>query len=207
MKKPVVLLALLAALFTVSNCASGTKVSRVDPNTVTDLSGYWNDTDVRLVCDDLISACLSSVQVSRFILDYSVRNNGNTPACLVGNFKNESSEHIDTGIITSQMRSAIIKSGRLSFVSGGDVRNEVRGEQRDQLTYASDETAVSLGNETGARLLLTGSVKAMVERSGNTSVRSYFVTAEMTNIETNVILWSETNSKIKKVIRQSKYKF
>jgi TolB-like protein len=105
------------------------------------------------------------------------------------------------------MRSAIIKSGRLNFVAGGGVRGEVRGEQQDQLTYASEATAVSLGNETGARLLLTGSVKSMVERAGNTSVRSYFVTAEMTNIETNVILWSETNSEIKKVIKQANYRF
>jgi hypothetical protein len=47
----------------------------------------------------------------------------------------------------------------------------------------------------------------MVERADNIAVRSYFVTAEMTNIETNVILWSETNSEIKKVIRRSNYRF
>jgi hypothetical protein len=159
-----------------------------------------------MICEDLITNCLISPRVARFVQEYSGQNNGKLPACLVGGFKNDSSEHIDTSIITVQMRSAIINSGKLDFVSGGDVRDEIRDERRDQLMYASDETVAALGNETGARLLLTGSVKSMVERVGNISTRSYFVTAEMTNVETNVILWSETNSDIKKIIKQSNYK-
>jgi len=208
MKKLTLIVAIVAALFLVVGCASSPKgVSRVTKDTIIDLSGYWNDTDVRMVCEDLITKALISPNVSRFVQEFTRANNGNLPAVLVGNFKNDSSEHIDTSIITVQMRSAIINSGQLDFVAGGDVRNEIREERRDQVSgYASDQTAAALGNETGARLMLTGSVKSMVERLGNQSVRSYFVTAEMTNIETNRIIWSETNSEIKKHITQANYR-
>ncbi|MDR2747892.1 MAG: hypothetical protein LBB77_10665, partial [Treponema sp.] len=53
--------AALLLMFLTAACA--TSVKRVDSETVTDLSGYWNDTDVRIVCDSLIKACLDSPRV------------------------------------------------------------------------------------------------------------------------------------------------
>jgi hypothetical protein len=100
------------------------------------------------------------------------------------------------------MESTIVNSGRLDFVAGGDTRDEIRGERQEQQTYASEDTASALGYETGAALLLTGSVKSIVDRAGNTTVRTYFVNAELTNIETNRRLWMGTNNEIKKVIEQ-----
>ena len=194
---PVVLL-LIAVLF--SACHS---VTRVDANTQTDLSGRWNDTDVRMVSNSLITDCLNSPRVSQFIQQYTSRHNGNLPACLVGNFKNDSSEHIDTSIISKAMEIAIVNSGKMDFVAGGDTLTEIRTERQDQQSHASEETASALGNETGAALLLTGSVKSMVDRLGNTSTRSYFVSAELTNVETRARLWMGENNEIKKVIRQS----
>jgi hypothetical protein len=100
------------------------------------------------------------------------------------------------------MERAIVNSGKLDFVAGGDTRQEIRNERHDQLLFASDETAASLANETGATLLLTGSVNSIVDRAGNRTVRSYFVSAELTNIETNRRLWMGENSEIKKEIVQ-----
>jgi hypothetical protein len=50
--------------------------------------------------------------------------------------------------------------------------------------------------------MLTGSVNMIEDRAGNTTVRSYFVSAELTNIETNRRLWMGENNEIKKVIRR-----
>ena len=184
------------------SCSSAPKVTRISADTQIDLTGYWNDTDVRLVCQSLIDDCLSSPRVSEFIRQYSAQRNGMLPAALVGTFRNESSEHIDTSIITTIMESTIVNSGKLDFVSGGDTREEIRSERQEQQSYASEETASALGYETGAALLLTGSVRSMVEREGNRTIRSYFVTAELTNIETNTRLWMGSYNEIKKDIRQ-----
>ncbi|MDR3343018.1 MAG: penicillin-binding protein activator LpoB [Treponema sp.] len=201
-----VLIVSIMVIAMISACSSSPKVSRVDADTQVDLSGRWNDTDVRQVCESLINACLTAPRVSQYIQEYVAQHNGDIPTVLVGSFKNTSSEHIDTSIISKMMENAIINSGKLEFVAGGDTRAELRAERQDQQGNASEETASSLGNETGANFLLTGSVKAMVDRAGNTSVRAYFVDAQLTNIETNRILWSDQNSDIKKIIQQPKAK-
>ncbi|MDR0718389.1 MAG: penicillin-binding protein activator LpoB [Treponema sp.] len=187
-------------------CSSAPKVTRVDADTTIDLSGRWNDADVRKVCDSLIKDCLESARVIRYVQRFSAERNGALPACLVGNFKNDSSEHIDTSIISKSMEVAIVNSGKLDFVAGGETREEIRAERQDQQFNASEETASALAYETGANLMLTGSVKSIVDKAGRTTVRSYFVSAELTNIENNTRLWMGENNEIKKVIEQPRFK-
>jgi uncharacterized protein (TIGR02722 family) len=192
------LLVCCGAALLLFSCSSNPKVTRVDPSTQTDLSGYWNDTDVRIVCDSLIKACLESPRVSQ-----EIARKGKLPVFLVGRFRNESDEHIDTLIISDTMETALFNSGRADFVAGGSVRDELRAERQDQQGNASEATAKALANETGADFLLTGSVRTIVDRAGNTSTRTYYVRAELTNIETNVRLWMDQNNEIKKIIKVS----
>jgi uncharacterized protein (TIGR02722 family) len=189
-----------AAVLLFGACAS-TSVSRVDANTQVDLSGYWNDTDVRIVCDSLIKACLDSPRVAQ-----ETARLGRAPVVLVGNFKNDSDEHIDTGIISRTMEIAIFNSGKADFVAGGDARSQLRAERQDQQGNASEQTAAVLGDETGADFLLIGTVKTIIDRAGNTSTRTYFVSAEMSNVSNNTRLWMDQNSEIKKVIKNAKAK-
>ncbi|MDR2376030.1 MAG: penicillin-binding protein activator LpoB [Treponema sp.] len=197
-------LPLFAALFLaffVSACTS-TSVKRVDSGTVTDLSGDWNDTDVRIVCDSLIKACLDSPRVAG-----EASRLGRNPVFLVGPFRNESDEHIDTSIIADIMELTIFNSGKADFVAGGSIREALRAERQDQQVNASEASASRLVNETGADFLLTGSVKTIMDQRGNTRTRTYYVTAELTNIETNVRLWMDQNSEIKKQIKSSGARF
>jgi uncharacterized protein (TIGR02722 family) len=197
MKKNFVIFGVIFLLF--SSCASSS-VTRVDAGTTTDLSGYWNDTDVRIVCQALINDCLNSPRVSQAIAAMG----GKTPVVLVGSFRNESMEHIDTSIISSIMEVTIFNSGKMDFVAGGNTRAELRTERQDQQGNANEATASSLANETGANFLLTGTVRAIVDKAGNQTVRTYFVTAEMSNIETNTRMWMGQNSEIKKVVVQAR---
>jgi len=194
MKKFIIVL--IAVLFVMSACSSNPSVSRVDASTQIDLSGYWNDNDVRIVCEALVREALSSPRVDQAIRAMG----GRTPTVIVGRFRNESSEHIDTSIITSLMEAAIFNSGRMDFVAGGATRDELRAERQEQQGQASEATAAALANETGADFMLTGTVNTVIDRAGNQTVRTYFVNAEMTNIETNARMWMGTNNEIKKVI-------
>ena len=178
------------------SCTSDPSVMRVNSLTRTDLSGYWNDTDVRIVCEALINDCLNSPRVDEAIK----AKRGRTPFILVGRFRNESSEHIDTSIIADYMEIAIINSGKMDSVAGGNTREEIRVERQDQQSNASEETAASLANEIGADFMLFGSVRSIVDRAGNQTARTYFVTAELTNVETNARLWMGQNSEIKKIV-------
>jgi uncharacterized protein (TIGR02722 family) len=203
MKKNSLLLMYFVAFLVLSACATS-GVARVGADTQIDLSGRWNDTDVRTVCDTLIADALGSPRIDSYIKEFSGKNSGELPTVIVGRFKNASSEHIDTTIISGIMRTAIINSGKLEFVEGGSAREELRAERQDQQGNASEDTAAALANETGANFMLTGEVNSTVDKSGNTTVRSYFVKASITNLETNRILWEGSNNDIKKVITQAR---
>jgi len=190
-----------AAILLLTSCAT-TKITRMEPNTQTDLSGRWNDTDVKLVCRELIESSLSSPRVEQVR-----KSNGRTPTVIIGRFRNDSDEQIDTEIITSNFRTAIINSGRLDFVAGGSAREEIRAERQDQqMGNTSDATAALLGKETGADFMLTGSVKTMVDRLDNRTAKTYIVTAELTSITTNTIIWTD-QKEIKKDIVRARNKF
>ena len=196
---------LLAAVF--SSCASGkkfkgsTKVDRVDASTVTDLSGYWNDTDVRLVSDDLCAQCLNAPWYKEFS-----DATGEKPVIIVGTFRNQSDEHIDTTIISQKIEASLVNSRKVSAVANSAGRGELREERNDQQVNSSAETAKMLQNETAADYMLQGSVKTVVDSVDNKMTRTYFVSAELVNIETNEKVWLGDNSAIKKQITTKKFR-
>jgi uncharacterized protein (TIGR02722 family) len=195
--------AFVTIAFAIASCSSAPKVSRVDAATATDLSGYWNDTDVRIVCNALIDDCINSPRVKQAINSRP----GRMPVVIVGSFKNDSDEHIDTSIISRTMETVIFNSGVLDFVASGAGRDELRQERVDQNSgNAREDTAAKIGNETGADFMLTGSVKTIVDRAGNQTVRTYFVDAQMSDISTSQRIWMAQDSGIKKIIVQPKVK-
>ena len=127
------------------------------------------------------------------------------PQVIIGRFKNDSSEHIDTEIISKIMEVEIFNTGILDFVAGGDTRSELRSERSDQDDWGARENSGSdLLGEIAADFMLTGTVKTIIDKAGNQTVRTYFVDAAMTNISTNARMWMGQNSSIKKIVVQPK---
>jgi uncharacterized protein (TIGR02722 family) len=172
-------------------------VDRVDASTQIDLSGYWNDTDLRLASDALIKACLETPRLSQF-----EASRGRLPVIVVGTFSNKSDEHIDTSILAKRLEASILNSGKAAFAASGDLRQEIRAEREDQQSgYTSDETAASLGMETGADFMMTGSVKTIIDSYGKTATRSYFIAVELTDMTSSQPVWIGEYNEIKKVIK------
>ena len=190
MKYSIRVSALAVASLLVASCAS---VKRVASDTVTDLSGYWNDTDVRLA--------------SPRITGYAASHGGKLPVVIVGSYRNKSDEHIDTEILTKKLEAALINSGKIEFVASSSERDEIRQERKDQQMNASEKTAKALGNETGADFMLKGAVKTIVDSNGKVMTRTYFIDTELINIETNSKIWLDSNSDIKKIIRRPAARF
>ena len=186
---------LLAAVLFAVSCAS---VKRVDAETVTDFSGYWNDTDVRIVAEKLINETTNSAAVANF-----TAANSKPPVVIVGSFKNDSDEHIDTSILTKRLETALINSGKVDFVASASERGEIRTEREEQQIWASEESAKRLANELGADFMLIGSVKTIVDSNGKQMARTYWVYAQLVNVETNRTLWAGENSEIQKIISRS----
>ena len=194
---------LFAAVFTgliMVSCGS-TKVSRVDSDEVIDLDGYWNESDVRIVCDSLIEECISSPRIAKF-----EGQQGRAPVVIIDSIRNQSSEHIDTSIVEKKFQTAIINSGVMEFVSSSTERQALREEKTDQADHSTYDTAKEMDQETGADFMLKGSVKTIVQSAGDKTVRTYYVYAELHDIKTNKIVWMAENDSIKKVIKRQKAK-
>ena len=202
MKKIIAIFACVL-LLVLTGCESTRSVSvdRIDASTAIDLSGYWNDTDIRIVAETLVKDCVNAPAIENYI-----RNNRMLPVVIVGSFKNDTDEHIDTSIIVKKFETALINSGKVDFVASSSERQEIREERLEQQEWASEETAKRIANEYGADFMLIGSVKTSVDMVDNKTVRTYFVYAELIDIETNRKLWIGENSEIKKLITKSNYR-
>ena len=174
------------------------KVDRIDADTTIDLSGYWNDADIRIVADSLVKECVNAPAIIRYI-----KENQKEPVVQLGSFKNRSDEHLDTEILATKFKVALINSGKVKFSAEKAVKEELREEILAQQDWASEETAKILANETGADFLLIGSVRTIIDSIPGETVRTYQVVAELYDIETSEIVWSGENMDIKKHLKQS----
>ena len=181
-------------------CSSRPKISRLDENEVTDLSGKWNDTDSRLVSDEMVASMLDSGWRSR----WSGANEKN-PALIVGRVKNETMEHINTKAFVADIEHAMIESGKIAFVADGNQRDSVRQERLDQLSNASEETIKEFGREIGADFMLFGSIITFTDQSGGAKIVSYQIDMKLIDIENNTVAWTG-QKKIKKEIRRRRFK-
>jgi len=176
-------------------CSCGRTVTRTSPGTVTDLSGWWNDTDARMVADSMVTMCLDG----RWLREASTGTRGETPSIVVGSVINRSTEHISTDVFMNEIESRFIESGRVTVVAGRSERGEVRDERRDQQIFASPETAAEFGREVGADYVMMGSIDSIIDESGDTRAVYYQISLELVDVETVEKVWMD-NLEIKKII-------
>ena len=168
---------------TLGSCAKRT-VTRVAPDKVIDLSGRWNETDARLAAETLTNQSLGGDWLGNFTNEKQKK-----PVVIVGMVRNNSHEHMDTEIFTKDMERAFIKSSMIRLVSAGEKRTELRGERADQQDFSSAESMKKFGREMGADFMMQGTVKSIVDGYGKEKTTFWQIDLELTNIETNEIVW------------------
>lgn len=197
---------LLAAALAAATASCSTKhVTRIEPETVTDLSGAWNDTDSRLVANSLIGESLNGAWIGK----YGASHGGEAPTVIVGDFRNRTSEHIAVGTFVRDLELAYVNSGAVHLVAGGDEREAVRAEREDQQEFARADTRAGLGRELGANYILQGELQSIEDeeetvRAGlkrKEKVVFYQVDARLVDLESNLVVWAGQHE-IKKYIER-----
>ena len=197
--------ALLAATMALVGCSSSKKVSRIDTETTVDLSGNWNDTDSRLVAEEMITDALSQNGEQRpWLLNY-VRDQGKNPAVIVGAIRNLTDEHIATGTFVGDIERAFVNSGNVRVVAKKEEREGVRDERMDQQANASLETVKDFGMELGADYMLIGEINKIVDQEGKEKVAFYQIDLTLTDMQSNEKTWIG-QKKIKKYIARKNFK-
>jgi hypothetical protein len=194
-------MAACAALLAGGTMACATKsVTRIDPGTVTDLSGRWNDTDSRLVANKLIEESLTSPWAKR----YAELHGGDAPTIIVGDFDNRTMEHIPVGTFVRDLERAFIGSGAVRVVASATERQDVRTERQDQQQYARAESRARIGQEQGARYMLQGELQAIEDGAGREKIVYYQVDATLVDLESNAKIWVGQH-RIKKYIERKPF--
>lgn len=170
------------------------KVQRIDPNRTTDLSGRWNDSDAKLVAEEMTKDATNRPWREDF-----EKEKGRKPVIIISLIKNNTSEHIDEEMFIKQMEREFINQGTIRIVQGGEFRQRLREERADQQEYASVDTQKKWGRELGADFMMNGIITSVTDSYGKEKTIYYQVNLELTNLETNEKVWIG-EKKIKKYV-------
>lgn len=176
------------------SCGSSRQISRINPNETVDLSSNWNDTDSRLVAEEMIKDIVSRNWLSEFQLA-----KGKKPVVIVGKIRNKSSEHINVETFIKDIEKELINSGKVRFVASSEEREQVRDERKDQGDFASQESFKKFYKELGADYLMSGVISTINDKYKGEEIRYYQIDLQLIDIETNEKVWIG-DKKIKKYI-------
>lgn len=181
--------------------ACGTSVKRVDSDETIDLSGAWNDSDSRMVADEMIADVLSRPWISNH-----VSATGKMPTVIVGSVRNLSHEHINVKTFVADMERALVNSGQVDFVASSNERGQIRDERIDQDLNAQEDTRSAAGQEIGADFMLIGQINTIIDADSNEQVRFYQVDLTLVSMKDNRKVWLG-QKKIKKFVKNSKLRY
>lgn len=183
-----------------SACAgSNRRVVRTSADTATDLSGNWNDTDARLTSEALIKDCFAAGWLGAF-----ADENGRPPAIRVRKIVNKTDEHIDAQVFIKNIEKAMVNSGKVKVLAqeGAELRAVGAEQERSASGLVSDDSATSIGNETGADFVVTVRMASILDQVEGQKTKFYKIGFELISPGSGEKVWIGDHE-IKKLIKQS----
>ena len=177
-----------------------TEVKRVGVEEVIDISGTWNDTDSRLVSEEMIRDSLSAGWIDRYSLSLK-----KAPVVIIGKIRNLSQEHINTNTFVNDLERAFVNSGRVDVVASSSERGDIREERSDMDLNAAEATRKEMGKEAGADYMLMGTINTIIDASDSEQIRFYQVDLTLVSLADNRKVWTG-QKKLKKDIKNAKFR-
>jgi penicillin-binding protein activator len=192
---------LAMAVLLLVGCAQETRITRVDSEIVTDLSGRWNDTDSRMVAESMVKEALEYPWLNNFS-----SSKHRQPVVVVGTILNSSHEHINVTTFMADLERELTNSQKVTFVAGKGDREELRTERKEQAMYAREDTQKAPGKEIGADYMMKGTIATILDEADGTKAVFYQVDLQMVDLESNAKVWYG-QKKIKKVVEKKRTVF
>lgn len=113
------------------------------------------------------------------------------PVVMMSLISNSTDEHIDMKSLSDKIRTILFKSGKMQFINESlrpTVKEEIEYEEGDFVNPAS---AKQRGKQVGADYLVSGNIAAIKQPVGRQEIVYYKATLELTDLETNIIAWTD----------------
>jgi penicillin-binding protein activator len=158
------------------------------------LNDLWSETDMQKVVTDLVAGMTAH---------NSIANAKRPPIVMVTKLQNKTNEHIDTQSVMDMVRVELSRGGRVAFVD-----REAREDVADEYNYqssgmVSEETRKGPGGQIGADFIINGRLDSIVQEVGKDKTVYYKVTLNMTNLKTNLVVWTDYKQIRKKFRKRS----
>lgn len=196
MKKSFLSLLVAGALALVTGCGPKAFVRGEydDVQNENNLNDQWSETDMQKVVADLVAGMTSHPAIA---------NAKKQPIVMVTKLQNKTSEHIDTQNIMDMVRVELSRGGRVAFVDK-EAREDVSEEYNYQNSgMVSEETKKGPGGQIGADFIINGRLDSIVQEVGKDKTVYYKVTLNLTNLKTNIVVWSDYKQLRKKFRKRS----
>ncbi|MHC4219465.1 MAG: penicillin-binding protein activator LpoB [Planctomycetota bacterium] len=183
--------ALLVTLATgLGGCASHRVVDRADPREVLDYQARFDEDDAREVSTHMIADALSQPWIDEWQAAH-----GNRPVVIVGDVANDTSDYIETRLVTKALERELLRSGRVDLVAAAAERDQLRTERRQSQDWSRPETVKRMAYELGADMMLIGWIGENVEVSPDRArrIQYYQVSLELIDVESNRKTWIGTH--------------
>jgi len=181
---------------------SSYSVQRVSVDTSGGVTSRWTDTDARLTAQTMIKKALEAPWLRHFR-----DKNGRRPVVELGQIINRSDQHINTRLFLNHFQDDLINSGKVIFVTASEAhRRQAAAEREYQMKHARSGTVHGPGQQTGADVLITGSINSYTASRGEKTVRYYETHLKAIDLTTNEILWG-SQYQVKKIAHHSSMGF
>jgi uncharacterized protein (TIGR02722 family) len=152
-----------------------------DPQEISMLDDQWNQNDLQLVAKNVVTSLESWLDQTKPV---------EKPVVILETFKNRTAEHIDTQALYDHVKTALIQSGKFTFLDKA-ARPEIAKEYEYQGSgYVDPKEAKGPGKQKAAEFLLGGAITSIVQQVGNDKVTYYKSTFELTDLVTTEIVWT-----------------
>lgn len=179
-------LAMAAMMSLLGACVSTTR--SIDPDTEQHYDASYDFSDKKQIVDTLTSSLLSSANVN---------TESSKPIIVIYGVDNETSEHINTGGITDDIRLALIKSGEYRFLNRKQRTNVLDEVDYQYAGFVPPEQRVAEGRQLGADYILSGTLRSIEKkqprqwRLNKKELVYYSMNLELTDLQSGEISWAD----------------
>jgi len=180
-------LAAVALTILATGCAATTRSINPAEETV-HYDASYDFSDKNEIVDKFTDSLLNTTSIDR---------ESGKPIIVTYGIANETSEHINTGGISDDIRLALIQAGEYRFVNRRQRDNVLEEADFQYAGFVPPEQRIIEGRQLGANFILAGTLRSIEKqqprqwRLNKRELIYYSLNLELTNIQTGEVSWAD----------------